>query len=154
MASGKVKPAYCNIPSGTTVWGFHVGAPITGATGTYARGHGTLSGNSTGGIVCQVDRVRSAADRQIVLTVGSRLVGYKHAVLLDGHLGNILKLTVRVKTSTDPQCAVGTTGKLTLTATYNGIHDDSARLAFPRACRRHDHYYTGSRVFVLIPAHT
>jgi hypothetical protein len=154
-ASAKIKPAYCNIPTtGAATWAFHVGSPISGATGTYARGHGSLSGNTTGGTICQVDRVRGAADRQIILKVGRKLLYFKHAVSFGGHLGNILRLSIKVRSSTDSQCAVGTVGKLTLTATYNGFHRDTAKFAFPKACKDHDHNYTGSKVVVLIPPHT
>jgi hypothetical protein len=155
IANGKTKPAYCNISSaGVATWAFHVGSPIFGVTGTYARGHGSLSGNTTGGTICQVDRVKGAADRQIILTVGRKLVYFKHAVSFGGHLGNILKLSIKVKSSTDPACGVGTVGKLTLTATYNGFKRDTATFKFPAACKDHDHSYTGSKVVVLIPPHT
>src|SRR5579875_3126031 len=65
---------YCSqipIVGGIPPWGFHTGSPITGATGSYARGHGdiSLSARTISGILCQVDRVRHQPDRLIVMTV-------------------------------------------------------------------------------------
>src|ERR1700726_4957437 len=56
---------------GIPPWGFHTGAPITRATGSFARGHGNinLAANTISGIICQVDRVRNAPDRLILLRV-------------------------------------------------------------------------------------
>src|ERR1700735_3026602 len=70
---------YCSqipIVQGPPPWGFHTGAPITGAGGSYARGHGdiNLSANTVSGILCQVDRVRHQPDRLIIMTVEHHLV--------------------------------------------------------------------------------
>jgi hypothetical protein len=105
--------AYCsafpivNVPK--EAWGFHGGQPITGATGSYTRGHGTinLSARTVSGIICQVDRVRNAPDRQIVLSVGHHLVDASHHAVMCGVPGNIMKIDVRVKSTTDPNCPSG-----------------------------------------------
>src|ERR1700684_4566256 len=102
---------YCaQIPivGGITPWGFHTGAPITGATGSYARGHGDidLAANTVSGILCQVDRVRYQPDRLIVMTVEHHLVYHSHDASMWGVPGNIMKIIVRVQTSTDPRCMV------------------------------------------------
>ncbi len=145
-------PAYCTIhAAGNDVeWSFHVGAPITAANGSYAHGHGTISGSSTTGVICQVDRVAGFPDRQIVLKPVNPVISLQHAVRFDGALSNQLRLHVRVTSSTDPKCRVGTKGELTLIATYDGVRDDSVRLTFPAACRRHDHDYSGPAVVVLV----
>lgn len=145
-------PAYCTIrTAGADVqWSFRVGAPITAANGTYAHGHGTISGQSVTGVICQVDRVPGFPDRQIILTAVSPVISLQHAVPFDGALSNQLQLHVRVTSSTDPKCRVGTKGELTLIATYNGVHHDSVRFTFPGACRRHDHDYIGPTVVVLV----
>src|ERR1700685_4118034 len=64
------------IVGGIPPWGFHTGAPITGPTGSYARGHGDidLAANTVSGILCQVDRVRDQPDRLIVMTVEHHLI--------------------------------------------------------------------------------
>lgn len=150
--AAKAAPAYCNIPSSSSpAWAFRVGAPIVGATGTYAHGHGTLSGVSATGVICQVDRVRGARDRQIILSVNSPIVSHVGRTTYQGHLANKLAVHVRVKSSMDAKCAVGTVGTLTMIATYNGVKDDEVVFAFPKACADHDHTYTGSKVVALVP---
>ncbi len=147
---------YCaQVPmvGGIPPWGFHTGDPITGATGSYARGHGNISltANTVSGILCQVDRVRHAPDRLIVMSVEHHLVYHSHVARMWGYPGNIMVIDVRVTSSTDPRCAVGTRGRVTLFASYNGVRSDSVRFRFPRACRDHDHLYHGPQVNNQVP---
>jgi hypothetical protein len=147
---------YCaQIPivGGIPPWGFHTGAPITGATGSYARGHGeiNLAANTVSGILCQVDRVRDHPDRLIVMTVERHLVYHSHYAVMWGWPGNIMKIIVRVRNSTDPGCEVGTRGRVTLFASYNGVRSDSVRFTFPTACSDHDHLYHGPQVNNQVP---
>jgi hypothetical protein len=147
---------YCaQIPivGGIPPWGFHTGAPITGATGSYARGHGdiNLGANTVSGILCQVDRIRHQPDRLIVMTVRHNLVHHSHHAVMWGVPGNVMKIIVRVKSSTDPRCAVGTLGGATLFASYNGVRSDSVRFTFPGACGDHDHLYHGPQVDNQVP---
>lgn len=147
---------YCaQIPivGGIPPWGFHTGAPIMGATGSYARGHGNinLSANTVSGILCQVDRVRHQPDRLIIMTVEHRLVYHSHHAVMWGVPGNIMKIIVRVQSSTDPQCAVGTLGRGTLFASYNNVRSDSVQFTFPAACQGHDHLYHGPQVNNQVP---
>jgi hypothetical protein len=150
-AAAKTKPAYCNIPTVSTApWAFHVNSPIFATTGTYAHGHGTLGTSSTG-IICQVDRVKGAADRQIIISVYGGVIQHVHGIKYDGFLANILQLHMKVTSSTDSSCTVGTKGELTLIATYNSIHHDEVQLAWGKTCADHDHVYTGPEVTALIP---
>jgi hypothetical protein len=148
---------YCaQIPivGGIPPWGFHTGAPITGATGSYARGHGdiNLAANRVSGILCQVDRVRHQPDRLIVMTVEHHLIYHSHYAVMWGVPGNIMKIVVRVQSSTGEQrCKVGTLGRATLFASYNGVRSDSVRFTFPAACRDHDHLYHGPQVNNQVP---
>jgi hypothetical protein len=147
---------YCaQIPivGGIPPWGFHTGAPISGATGSYARGHGeiSLTANTVSGILCQVDRVRDQPDRLITMTVEQHLVYHSHDAVLWGVPGNIMKIIVRVKSSTDPRCTVGTLGRVTLFASYNGVRSDSVQFKFPAACKDHDHLYHGPQVNNQVP---
>jgi hypothetical protein len=147
---------YCaQIPivGGIPPWGFHTGAPITGATGSYARGHGdiNLGANTVSGILCQVDRVRHRPDRLIVMTVNHNLVYHSHHAVMWGVPGNVMKIIVRVKSSTDSRCEVGTLGGATLFASYNGVRSDSVRFSFPGACSDHDHLYHGPQVNNQVP---
>ena len=147
---------YCaQIPivGGIPPWGFHTGAPITSATGSYARGHGNinLGANTVSGILCQADRVRHQPDRVLTMTVERHLVYHSHHAVMWGVPGNVMKIIVRVQSSTDPQCKVGTLGRVTLFASYNGVRSDSVRFSFPAACRDHDHLYHGPQVNNQVP---
>jgi hypothetical protein len=150
-ASGSGHPvAFCVIGAGSQTWAFHAGGPITGPTGSYAHGHGGLAGGSVNGVICQVDRVSGAPDRQIVVSV-TKLIRHQHAVSRPGNLGNLMTVRVKVKSSTDPKCKVGTRGTVSIYATYNGVHADTVQFSFPRACRRHRHSYSGPGVVALVP---
>ena len=147
---------YCSqvpIVGGIPPWGFHTGSPITGATGTYARGHGdiNLDANTVSGILCQVFRVRNQPDRLIIMTVEHHLVYYSHHAVMWGVPGNIMKIIVRVQSSTDSRCKVGTVGQATLFASYNGVRSDSVQFFFPAACADHDHLYHGPQVNNQVP---
>ncbi|MGO9884560.1 MAG: hypothetical protein ACLPV4_16290 [Solirubrobacteraceae bacterium] len=147
---------YCSqipIVGGIPPWGFHTGAPITGASGSYARGHGNinLAANTVSGVLCQVNRAPNQPDRLIVMTVDHHLVYHSHHAVLWGFPGNIMKIIVRVQSSTDPQCQVGTAGRVTLFASYNGVRSDSVKFSFPAACQDHDHLYHGPQVNNQVP---
>ena len=142
------------IVGGIPPWGFHTGQPISGATGSYARGHGdiNLAANTVSGILCQVDRVRHQPDRLIIMTVKHHLVYHSHHAVKWGVPGNIMKIVVRVKSSTDPRCKVGTLGHVTLFASYNNVRSDSVQFFFPAAsCKDHDHLYHGPQVNNQVP---
>jgi hypothetical protein len=147
---------YCSqvpIVGGIPPWGFHTGSPITGATGSYARGHGNinLAANTVSGVLCQVDRVRHQPDRLILMTVEHHLVYHSHHAVMWGVPGNIMKIVVRVTSSTDARCATGTVGHVTLFASYNGVRSDSVQFFFPAACKGHDHLYHGTQVNNQVP---
>jgi hypothetical protein len=141
------------IVGGIPPWGFHTGAPITAASGSYARGHGDidLAANTVSGILCQVNRVSNRPDRLIIMTVEHHLVYHSHYAVMWGYPGNIMKIVVRVQSSTDPRCKVGTVGRVTLFASYNGVRSDSVRFTFPAACNDHDHLYHGPQVDNQVP---
>ncbi len=148
---------YCQaIPSANVpkeAWGYHAGQPITGATGSYSRGHGTLnlSNLKTTGIICQVDRVRNQPDREIVLSIGKKALYASHNASMFGVPGNVVKLAVTVTNSTDPSCAAKTQGRVTIFASYNGVHADGVNFWFPAACKDHKHNYKGSSVVTNVP---
>jgi hypothetical protein len=156
-SAGAFTTQYCAqvpIVPGIPPWGFHTGQPITGATGSYARGHGdiSLTANTVSGILCQVDRVRNQPDRLIIMTVQHHLVYHSHYASMWGVPGNIMKIVVRVKSSTDSRCQVGTLGRATLFASYNNVRSDSVQFFFPRtSCSDHDHLYHGPQVNNQVP---
>jgi hypothetical protein len=130
---------------GIPPWGFHTGSP---GDSSYARGHGeiNLEANTVSGIICQEDR-RGA----ITMTVNHHLVHHSHVAEMWGYPGNIMKITVRVRASNDPKCEVGTVGRATLFASYNGVRSDSVQFFFPAACRDQDHLYHGTQVNNQVP---
>jgi hypothetical protein len=149
---------YCQVIGGSVnvlpeEWGFHGGQPITGATGSFTKGHGkiNLSAQTASGVICQVDRVRNAPDRQIVLAVGHHVIYTSHHAVEFGVPGNIMKIHVRVKSTTDPSCRRGTHGVVTIFASYNGVHRDLVQFSFPAACKDHRHRYTGPSVVTNVP---
>jgi hypothetical protein len=141
------------IVQGIPPWGFHTGPPITGARGSFARGHGNinLSANTVSGILCQVNRFDGQPDRLIIMRVEHHLVYHSHEAVMWGVPGNIMKIIVRVRSSTDPRCKVGTVGRATLFASYNGVRSDSVQFRFPAACSDHDHLYHGPQVDNQVP---
>jgi hypothetical protein len=141
------------IVGGIPPWGFHTGAPITGSSGSYARGHGDidLAAATVSGILCQVDRSRGAPDRLIIMNVEHHLVSHSHHAVMWGYPGNVMTIIVRVTSSTDPRCAVGTRGRVVLFASYNGVRSDSVHFIFPAACADHDHLYHGPQVNNQVP---
>lgn len=154
-ASGSTVQYCAQVPivGGIPPWGFHTGAPITGPTGSYARGHGNidLAASTVSGILCQVDRVRDHPDRLIIMTVKHHLVYHSHHAVMWGVPGNIMKIVVRVRSSTDPACRAGTVGRATLFASYNNVRSDSVQFFFPAACAGHDHLYHGTQVNNQVP---
>jgi hypothetical protein len=141
------------IVGGIPPWGFHTGAPITTATGSYARGHGEidLSANTVSGTLCQVDRIAHQPDRLLVMTVERHLVYHSHYATMWGVPGNIMKIVVRVQSSTDSRCKVGARGRVTLFASYNNVRSDSVQFTFPGSCSDHDHLYHGPQVNNQVP---
>jgi len=141
------------IVGGIPPWGFHTGAPITGASGSYARGHGdiNLADNTVSGTLCQVDRVPNQPTLAITMTVEHHLVYHSHVAVMWGFPGNIMKIRVRVRATNDPKCVLGTVGRATLFASYNGVRSDSVQFFFPTACKDHDHLYHGPQVNNQVP---
>ena len=137
---------------GIPPWGFHTGPPI-GSTGSFARGHGqiNLDSNTVSGIICQELRFRNQPTKAITMTVEHHLVYHSHYAVMWGYSGNVMKIVVRVRASSDPRCEVGTLGRATLFASYNGVRSDSVQFFFPPACRGQDHLYHGTQVNNQVP---
>jgi hypothetical protein len=131
---------------GIPPWGFHTGNP--GEAGGYARGHGeiNLEASTVSGVLCQEDRGGA-----ITMTVEHHLVYHSHYATMWGYPGNIMKIILRVVASNDPRCEVGTVGRATLFASYNGVRSDSVQFFFPAACGDQDHLYHGTQVNNQVP---
>jgi hypothetical protein len=131
---------------GIPPWGFHTG-PYTGSS-SFAKGHGNidLEANTVSGVICQQDRAGT-----IIMWVTRHLVYHSHYATMWGYPGNVMKIVVRVTTSNDPECEVGTVGHATLFASYNGVRSDSVQFFFPAACRDQDRLYHGTQVNNQVP---
>ena len=134
-------------------WGFHGGHPVTGATGAYTRGHGTINlrAQTAAGVICQVYRPRGRADREVVMRIGRHVLHTSHHAVRFGVPGNIMTVHVRVHTSTDPACKVGTRGRATIFASYNNVHRDGVRFTFDGSCRDQRRHWTGPSVVTNVP---
>jgi hypothetical protein len=149
--AGAYSPGCGQVPIvyGIPPWGFHTGQP---GAGSFARGHGqiNLEANTVSGIVCQEKPSRHGT-RSITMTVAHRLDYHSHVAVMWGYPGNIMRIHVRVLASNDPKCAVGTIGRATLFASYNGVRSDSVQFFFPAACSDQDHLYHGTEVNNQVP---
>ena len=145
-ASGATSCSEVPTVYGIPPWGFHTG-PFTGAS-SFAKGHGNinLEANTVSGVICQQDRAGV-----IIMSVEHHLVYHSHYAMMWGYPGNIMKIKLRVTSSTDENCAVGTVGRATLYASYNGVRSDSVQFFFPAACGDQDHLYHGSQVNNQVP---
>jgi hypothetical protein len=85
------------------------------------------------------------------MTVEDHLVYHSHYAVMWGLPGNIMKIVLRVRASSDRKCKVGTVGRATLFASYNGVRSDSVQFFFPTACRDDDHLYHGPQVNNQVP---
>ncbi len=152
-ASTTRRPAYCPLGPGPAHpdWAFHVGSQVEGRRGTYAHGHGTVSGDRARGQMCQVDRSGPGPDRQITAEPTSGRITSGKRVFVGGVEGNLLEMPIRIASSTDPRCPREARGTATLFASFNGAHKDTVRLSFGKACRDHNHFYHGPQVVVIVP---
>ncbi len=85
------------------------------------------------------------------MSVEHHLLYHSHHAVMCGYPGNVVKVVVRVKKSTDPRCRVGARGRATLFASCNGVCSDSVQFFFPSACRDQDHLYRGTQVNNQVP---
>jgi hypothetical protein len=145
-ASGHTSCSEVPTVYGIPPWGFHTGS-YTGES-SFAKGHGeiNLEANTVSGVICQQDRAGT-----IIMSVQHHLSYHSHYAMMWGYPGNIMKIKVRVKTSSDPNCEVGTVGRATLYASYNGVRSDSVQFFFPAACKGQDRLYHGTQVNNQVP---
>jgi hypothetical protein len=149
-------PAYTGTgPAGYEIppWGFHTGLPISGNSGNYARAWGDINLNTNwiNGKVCQVQKSASGPFKMIVMAPESHIIYHTHVAQMWGYPGNLIKVHVKVKSSTDAACKVGTVGQMNMFGSYNGVRSDSIQFVFPKACKNHNHTYHGSQVNAQVP---
>ena len=146
-------PASAAASAGPVQWLFsEIGAPTPSSSTvnwSWTRGSGSWNSARASGTICSEDRGGGLAARNLVLRVsGSSTLSPMITKL--GLLGVGIVLPVSVSASDDAACPRGTTGSVTLFASYYSIHRDSIVMRFARACASHDHSFGGTIVHVEI----
>ncbi len=134
------------------VWSAY-GKPSTSAANvSYSQsgGNGSWSHGVAQGTICSESQGGGEPKRSIVMKVSgsSKLApGSRRA----GLLGISIRLGVSVTRSGDPgACPVGSTGTVTLFASYYGTHVDKASMRFASACAGWDESFASPTLHVLI----
>jgi hypothetical protein len=153
-ATAKAKcPIKASAASGPVEWAFTESAPPGGAHGgivsSYTHGKGHWQSGKASGTVCHEDSLSGGkGSHNLVLAMsGSSKLSPR---VTRGLLGVELALKVRVSASDDSACPVGTSGTVTLFASYFAVHKDTLALSFSSGCADHNHRYVGSSLHVLI----
>jgi hypothetical protein len=157
-ASGASAKVTCPIKasgSSTPVeWAFTESAPPSGPhkgiASSYTHGKGRWQSGKATGTVCHEDSLSGGkgSENLVLAMVGSSKLSPR--VTRMGLLGVQLALKVKVSASDDSACPVGTSGTVTLFASYFSVHKDTLALSFSGGCADHDHRYAGSSLHVLI----
>jgi hypothetical protein len=148
-------PIGAGSPSGGSVqWAFTESAPPSGPhpgiASSYTHGRGNWSGGHATGAACHEDSLTGGhGSRELVLKIAGS-ARLSPGITRMGLRGVALELKGTVSASSDPECATGTHGTVTLFASYYSVHHDSLRLRFAGGCTDHDHTYTGSQLHVLL----
>jgi hypothetical protein len=141
--------------SGIPPWGFHASQPFAGGRSGFSHGWGEVNlGRSwISGKICQdvYGRGQGQPGTMIAVSVGPHISYQSRVARMWGYPGNEIKTSLKVISSTDPQCKVGTRGRVVMYASYNGVRSDSMRFAFGPGCRDQNHLYHGSQVDAQVP---
>jgi hypothetical protein len=140
------------IPAGSGIppWGFHATQSFPGEGSEFMWGWGDVNLNTKwiSGRICQVGRAPASI---IAIKVGPHISYHSHYAEMWGYPGNLIKTSLEVTASTDPACAVGTRGHITMYASYNGVRSDSMQFFFDAGCSDQDHLYHGQVVAQVPP---
>ncbi len=153
--SAKVKcPIKASGSSTPVEWAFtESGAPSgahKGIASSYTHGKGRWRGGKATGTVCHADSLTGGKGSQnLVLAMAGASKLSPHVTRL-GLFGVELALKVKVSASDDIACPVGTSGTVSMFASYYSVHKDSLTLSFNGGCADHNHRYGGSSLHVLI----
>ena len=147
--SGSGIPAGSGIPP----WGFHATQPFPGGGSGAAMGWGdiNLDTNWISGRICQDVYAGGRPTRMIAVSIGPQISYHSHVAMMWGYEGNLIKTSLAVISSTDPRCKVGTSGRVIMYASYNGVRSDSMQFFFDAGCRDQDHLYHGPQVAAQVP---
>jgi hypothetical protein len=147
--SGSGIPAGSGIPP----WGFHATQSFPAGQSGFAYGWGdiNLDTNWISGKICQDVSGGGRPARAIAVSVGPQIAYHSHVAMMWGYQGNLIKTSLTVTASTDPGCAVGTSGRVVMYASYNGVRSDSMQFLFDAGCRDQDRLYHGPLVAAQVP---
>ena len=162
MASAAGSPApHCawysgsGVPAGSGIppWGFHATQSFPGGGSGFAYGWGDIDHDTSwvSGTICQDVETAGSPARSIEVSVGPQIAYHSHIATMWGYPGNLIKTSLTVIASTDPRCTVGTSGHITMYASYNGVHSDSMKFSFDAGCLDQDHLYHGPQVDAQVP---
>ena len=146
-------PASVANSAGPVQWLFsELGAPSSTSTTvnwSWTRGGGSWASGRASGTICSTDKGGGLATRNLVLRVSGTSTLSPMITKL-GLLGVGIVLPVSVSASDDARCPRGTSGSVTLFASYYSVHRDSIVMHFAPACASHDHSFGGTIVHVEI----
>jgi hypothetical protein len=140
--------------SGIPPWGFHVYHQTlsNGRTGmAHGWGNIDLSAGTISGHICQYVTKPGRGTRAIAVSLGPRITYHTHEGTMWGYPGNIVISDIRVTASADPTCPVGSTGHVTMYASYNGVRSDSVQFFFRSGCPDERNLYHGPQVNAQVP---
>ena len=132
--------------SGIPPWGFHATQSFGHGRSGFAHGWGNinLERNTISGKICQQISGGGQPGGMISVRLGPRITYHSHTAFMWGYEGNVVKAPVKVISSTDPLCKVGTLGRVTMYASYNGVKSDSIQFFMNADCRDGSRLYHGS----------
>jgi hypothetical protein len=140
--------------SGIPPWGFHATQKFPSGGSGFAMGWGkiNLNANTISGKICEDVYASGQPTLEISVEVGPHISFHTHHAVKWGYAGNMVRTSLTVNASTDPACPVGTSGRITMYASYNGVRSDSMQFFFANgACAAEARLYHGPNVDAQVP---
>jgi hypothetical protein len=131
--------------SGIPPWGFHAQESFNDGVSGSSHGWGDvdLNANWISGKICQTLYGGGQSGRMISVRVGPRILYRSHVAVMWGYSGNVIKAPIKVISSTDSKCQVGTLGHVTMYTSYNNVKSDSIQFFLANTCRDGGRLYHG-----------
>jgi hypothetical protein len=154
-ATAKVKcPIKASAASTPVEWAFTESGPPSGPhrgiASSYTHGRGRWQAGRASGTVCHADLLSGGRGSHNLVLAMAGASTLSPRVTRGGLLGVELALKVKVAASDDTACPVGSSGTVTLFASYFSVHRDSMQMRFAGGCADHNHTFAGSSLHVLI----
>lgn len=131
--------------SGIPPWGFHATQSFKHGVSGSSHGWGNinLNTNQISGKICQTLYGGGQSGRMIAVRLGPRILYHSHVAVMWGYPGNVVKAPIKVISSTDSNCKVGTLGHVTMYASYNSVKSDSIQFFLGSGCLDGSRLYHG-----------